>query len=113
VYLRAWTWMNANKPEALRMMKDFYAKGGVSLSDAAMAKEFSTRPTFNLGQQLTMMDRKGGASTVDGWFGELSNFMKDTGAVQEVPKVNDFVTDEFLKMVNADPMLREFANSAK
>jgi ABC-type nitrate/sulfonate/bicarbonate transport system substrate-binding protein len=113
VYLRAWTWMNANKPEALKMMKDFYAKGGVTLSDAAMAKEFSTRPTFNLGQQLTMMDRKSGGSTVDGWFGELSNFMKETGAVQEVPKVSDFVTDEFLKLVNADPKLREFANSAK
>jgi ABC-type nitrate/sulfonate/bicarbonate transport system substrate-binding protein len=113
VYLRAWNWMNANKPEALKMMKDFYAKGGVSLSDAAMAKEFSTRPTFNLTQQLTMMDRKGGSSQVDAWFGELSNFMKETGAVQDVPKVADYVTDEFMKMVNADPKLREFANSTK
>lgn len=26
VYLRAWSWMSANRPEAIRMMKDFYAK---------------------------------------------------------------------------------------
>jgi ABC-type nitrate/sulfonate/bicarbonate transport system substrate-binding protein len=113
VYLRAWTWMNANKAESIKMMRDFYAKGGVSLSDGAMQKEFDTRPTFNLAQQLTMMDRKGSGSTVDGWFGELSTFMKETGAVQELPKVSDYVTDEYMKLVNADPKLREMTNSAK
>ncbi|MGL4231330.1 MAG: ABC transporter substrate-binding protein [Casimicrobium sp.] len=115
VYLRAWSWMNANKPEAIKMMKDFYAKGGVSLSDGAMNKEFDTRPTFNLAQQLKMMERKGadGNSQVDGWFGELANFMRETGAVQQVPKVSDFVTDEYMKLVNADPKLREFANLTK
>jgi ABC-type nitrate/sulfonate/bicarbonate transport system substrate-binding protein len=113
VYLRAWTWMNANKPEAIKMMKDFYAKGGVTLSDGAMKKEFDTRPTFTLSQQLAMMDRKGATSQVDGWFSELSSFMRETGAVQETPKVADYVTDEYLKLVNADPKLRDFANSAK
>ena len=48
IYLRAWSWMNANRSEAIRMMKDFYAKGGVSISDAAMNKEFETRPTYTL-----------------------------------------------------------------
>jgi ABC-type nitrate/sulfonate/bicarbonate transport system substrate-binding protein len=115
VYLRAWSWMNANRGEAIKMMKDFYAKGGVSLSDAAMNKEFETRPTFNLAQQLRMMERKGadGSSQVDGWFNELANFMRETGAVPQAPKVSDFVTDEFMKLVNADPKLREFANSTK
>jgi ABC-type nitrate/sulfonate/bicarbonate transport system substrate-binding protein len=115
VYLRAWSWMNANKPEAIKMMKDFYAKGGVTLSDGAMNKEFETRPTFNLAQQLKMMERKGSDSNsqVDGWFGELANFMRETGAVQQVPKVSDFVTDEYMKLVNADPKLREFANLTK
>ncbi len=115
VYLRAWSWMNANRGESIKMMKDFYAKGGVSLSDAAMNKEFETRPTFNLAQQLKMMERKGadGNSQVDGWFNELANFMRETGAVPQAPKVSDFVTDEFMKLVNADPKLREFANSTK
>lgn len=109
VYLRAWSWASANKPEALRMMKDFYAKGGVSISDAAMAKEFDTRPTFTLDEQLKVMNRSGGASQMDQWFTSLSTFMRETGAVQQVPSVNDFVTDEFMKRVQADPKLREFA----
>lgn len=115
VYLRAWSWMNANKPEAIRMMKDFYAKGGVTLSDAAMNKEFDTRPTFNLAQQIKMMERRSADanSQVDGWFNELSNFMRETGAMPQAPKVSDFVTDEYLKLVNADPKLREFSNLTK
>jgi ABC-type nitrate/sulfonate/bicarbonate transport system substrate-binding protein len=114
VYLRAWSWMNANRPEAIKMMKDFYAKGGVTLSDAAMNKEFQTRPTFNLAAQLSMMARQGNSpSRVDGWFDELSAFIKETGAVPAAPKTSDFVTDEFMKLVNADPKLREFANNTK
>jgi NitT/TauT family transport system substrate-binding protein len=96
-------------------MKDFYAKGGVSISEAAMNKEFETRPTFNLAQQLKNMERTGGAanSPMDGWFTELSGFMRETGAVQQVPAVADFVTDEYMKLVQADPKLREMANSTK
>ncbi len=115
VYLRAWSWMSVSRPEAIRMMKDFYAKGGVSISEAAMNKEFDTRPTFTLAQQLKNMERSGGAanSAMDGWFSELSSFMRETGAVQQVPNVADYVTDEFLKRVQADPKLREMANSTR
>ncbi len=115
VYLRAWAWMGANRPEAIRMMKDFYAKGGVSISEAAMNKEFETRPTFSLAQQLGNMARTGNTanSKVDGWFTELAGFMRETGAVQTVPAVADFVTDEYMKLVQADPKLREMANATK
>jgi len=113
VYLRAWSWMGVNRPEAIRMMKDFYAKGGVSISDAAMNKEFETRPTFTLAQQIKAMDRSGGGSDMDKWFAELSGFMRETGAVQQVPNVADFVTDEYMKLVQADPKLRDLANSTK
>lgn len=115
VYLRAWSWMSVNRPEAIKMMKDFYAEGGVSISEAAMNKEFETRPTFTLEQQLKNMARTDGKadSIMDGWFTELSGFMRETGAVQQVPNVADFVTDEYMKLVQADPKLREFANSTK
>ncbi len=114
VYLRAWSWMNANRAESIRMMKDFYAKGGVSISEAAMNKEFDTRPTFNLTQQLAAMERKGGAgSQMETWFNDLSAFMRETGAVQQVPNAADFVTAEFLQRVQADPKLRDMANSSK
>jgi NitT/TauT family transport system substrate-binding protein len=50
---------------------------------------------------------------MDGWFTELSGFMRETGAVQQVPAVADFVTDEYMKLVQADVKLREMANSTR
>ncbi len=113
VYLRAWKWANAHKPEAIAMMKAFYDKGGVSISDASMKKEFDTRPTFDLNSQLARMDRTRGNSDMDVWFGQISIFMRGTGAVQSVPQSTDFITDAYMKRVQADPKLREFANNAK
>jgi ABC-type nitrate/sulfonate/bicarbonate transport system substrate-binding protein len=113
VYLRAWKWMNANKPAALEMMKKFYAQGGVSISDASMKKEFDTRPTFDLTQQLARMDRTRGNSDMDTWFGQIGIFMRGTGAVQSIPQPTDFITDSFMKRVQADAKLREFATNAK
>lgn len=112
VYLRAWKWMNANRPEAIAMMKKFYEQGGVSISAASMNKEFDTRPTFDLAQQLARMDRVRGNSDVDAWFGQIAIFMRTTGAIQSVPQPTDFITDAYMKRVQADPKLRAFANRA-
>ncbi len=110
VYLRAWKWANANRKEAVGMMNKFYAQGGTSISEASLNKEFDTRPTFDLAGQLRIMDRSKGASDVDGWMTKIGDFIKGTGAIPEVPAANTYITDEFMKMVNADPKLREFAN---
>ena len=113
VTLRAWNWMATHKPEAIELMKKFYAQGGVSISDAAMQKEFDTRPTFDLAQQLTHMDRARGSSDMDSWFGQIAVFMRGSGAIQSVPPSADYVTDVYMKRVQADPKLREFANRAQ
>jgi NitT/TauT family transport system substrate-binding protein len=113
VYLRAWKWLNANKPEAIAMMKKFYEQGGVTISEASMKKEFDTRPTFDLAGQLAKMDRTRGNSDVDAWFSEIAVFMRGTGAIQSVPQAADYVTDVYMKRVQADPKLREFANKAQ
>lgn len=113
VYLRAWKWLNANKPEAIAMMKKFYEQGGVTISEASMRKEFDTRPTFDLAGQLSRMDRSRGASEMDVWFNEIAAFMRGTGAIQSVPQSSEYVTDAFMKRVQADPKLREFANKAQ
>ncbi len=112
VYLRAWKWMSAHKPEAIAMMKKFYDQGGVSISDASMKKEFDTRPTFDLASQVARMDRSRGNSDMDVWFGQIAIFMRGTGAVQSVPQPSDFITDAFMKRVAADPKLRDFANKS-
>ena len=113
VYLRAWKWMGAHKPEAIQMMQKFYAQGGVTISEASMKKEFDTRPTFDLAQQLARMDRTRGNSDVDSWFTQIGIFMRGTGAIQVMPQANDYITDSFMKRVQADPKLRDFANSTK
>jgi ABC-type nitrate/sulfonate/bicarbonate transport system substrate-binding protein len=113
VYLRGWSWANANKTEAIAMMKKFYEQGGVTISEASMRKEFDTRPTFNLEQQLANMNRTGAASKTDTWFSNMGEFMKGTGAIPAVPVASDYITDEFMKRVAADAKLRAFANNTK
>jgi ABC-type nitrate/sulfonate/bicarbonate transport system substrate-binding protein len=113
VYLRGWSWANANKTEAIAMMKKFYDQGGVSISDESMRKEFDTRPTFSLEQQMAAMNRAGGASKADGWFSAIGEFMKGTGAVPAAPAASEYITDAFMKRVAADAKLRDFANNSK
>jgi len=111
VYLRAWKWLNAHQAEGIAMMKKFYEQGGVSISDASLKKEFDTRPTYDLAGQLKIMQRPaGGASEVDGWFTKIGGFMQANGTFPEAPTASKFITDEYLRMVDADPKLKEFAN---
>lgn len=113
VYLRAWSWMNANRPEAVAMMRKFYEQGGVNITDASMQKEFANRPTFTLAQQLARMDRSRGHSDMDTWFGQIATFMRGTGAISTTPAGSEYITDAYLKRVNTDPKLREFATRTK
>jgi ABC-type nitrate/sulfonate/bicarbonate transport system substrate-binding protein len=111
VYLRAWKWLNAHQAEGIAMMKKFYEQGGVSISDASLKKEFDTRPTYDLAGQLKIMQRPaGGPSEVDGWFTKIGGFMQANGTFPEAPTASKFITDEYLRMVDADPKLKEFAN---
>ena len=112
VYLRAWKWMNAHKSEAITMMRKFYNQGGVSISEASMRQEFDLRPTYDLAQQLALMDRSHGNSEMDAWFSQIATFMRGSGAIQSVPQSNGYITDEYMKRVQADPKLRQFANDA-
>ena len=110
IYLRAQQWALTHRKEAIAMMKKFYDQGGVTISEASMEKEFDTRPVYDLAQQLKIMDRSRGASEVDKWFTGIGDFMKANGTFPEAPAVKSFVTDEYLRMVDRDPKLKEFAN---
>jgi NitT/TauT family transport system substrate-binding protein len=110
IYLRAQKWSLAHRKEAIAMMRKFYEQGGVTISDAAMNKEFDTRPVFDLAQQLKIMNRAGGTSEVDKWLTGIGEFMKANGTFPQAPATKSFVTDEYLRMVDRDPKLKEFAN---
>lgn len=111
IYLRAQKWSLANRTEAIAMMKKFYEQGGVTISEASMKKEFDTRPVFDLAGQLKIMGRgASGASDVDGWLTKIGEFMKASGTFADVPAAKSYISDEYLRMVDKDPKLKEFAN---
>ena len=109
VYLRGWSWAKANPAEARSLALDFYKQGGLEVTARAMEQEFTLRPTFLLDDQLKIMSRTSGASTVDGWFAEIGKFLTDVGTIPANPGAKDYITDEYLKRVAADPKLRAFA----
>lgn len=109
VYLRSWGWAKSHQDEARVILKKFYAEGGVDISDQAAQKEFALRPVFTLNEQLEIMDRSKGTSKVDHWFGDIAKFMVSTGTLPKEPDTKSFITDQYMKMVAADPKLKAFA----
>src|ERR1700759_3613826 len=93
VYLRGWSWAKANPKEARALALDFYKQGGLEVPERAMAQEFMLRPTFLLDEQLKILSRATGASTVDGWFTEIGKFLVDVGTVPANPVTKDYITD--------------------
>ena len=77
-----------------------------------MKKEFTTRPTYDLAGQLRIMKRAGGASEVDGWFQKIGAFMQANGTFPQAPAPASFISDEYMRMVDADPNLKAYANRA-
>jgi NitT/TauT family transport system substrate-binding protein len=102
--------MNAHPAEAVTLMKAFYEQGGVTISEASMKKEVATRPVYDLAGQMKIMNRAGGASEVDGWMTKIGEFMKTAGTLPEAPAAGSYITDEYMKLVERDPKLKEFAN---
>jgi NitT/TauT family transport system substrate-binding protein len=109
VFLRGWSWAKANPAEARTLALDFYKQGGLEVTPRAMDQEFALRPTFGLDEQIKMMDRGAGASTVDGWFNEIGKFITEVGTIPSNPEPKSYITDEFMKRVAADPKLKAFA----
>ncbi len=109
VYLRGWAWAEANPDEARAMLVDFYSEGGVEVSDAAVNAEFDLRPTFNLEEQIAILDRSDGESDVDEWLGAIGAFMADVGTFDENPDPADYIDPSFMQMVMDDPELAAFA----
>lgn len=108
-YVRGWGWAKANPKETRAMIKAFYSEGGLEISDAGIEQEIAQRPVYTLDQQLKIMDRSKGPSEVDGWMGKIAAFMTEVGTLPRAPDPKTFVTDEYMKMVAADPKLKAFA----
>lgn len=113
VYLRAQRYLKVNRKEGLALMKRSYDAGGVHISEAAMNKEFDLRPTFDLAAQLAMFNRGAQASQADATMNTIATFVKEVGSLradEALPDPKTYVTDEYLKLIDRDPVLKAFAN---
>ncbi len=114
VYLRAQSYMKANRSEAIAIMKKHYDAGGVRISEAAMNKELDLRPMYSLSEQLQMFNSSSGPSAADKTMNTIAEFMKEVGSLradEPIPAANTYVTDKYLKLVENTPELKAFANS--
>lgn len=110
VYLRGVNYIRHHKKESIAMMADFYAQSGVELAEAYLAREIETRPMFTLPEQLGIFAKPSGASTVEGWFDGLGDYMTATGTLKQPLKAATFIDPRYLRDVASDPKLAAFAN---
>lgn len=109
VYLRAVAFQKANKAEFMSLLRKFFEVNGIKLKDSHLATEME-RPIFKLDEQLKLLSRAGGKSTADAAFEALSGYLKSVGTITEVPDPKNFITDEYMKAIDANPTLKAFAN---
>ena len=110
VFLRAVVWQKQHRAETLQYMKKFYDNGGVNLPDRYLEQDYDSRPLYNLSEQLKLFDRSAGPSTADRLHTTLAEYLKSTGTIASIPDPKNYITDEYLKKIDADPKLRAFAN---
>lgn len=109
IYLRAVNFEKNNKPEFMAMLRKFFDTNGIKLKDNYLATEME-RPIYPLDEQLKMMARTSGKSTVDNAFDGLAGYLKNVGTISEVPDPKSYITDDYMKLVDSNAALKQFAN---
>ncbi|GAP37469.1 ABC transporter substrate-binding protein [Piscinibacter sakaiensis] len=112
VYLRAVNYQKNNRAEFMASLRKFFEVNGIKLKDAYLSTEME-RPIYPLDEQLRLLSRASGPSTADGAFEALSGYLKSVGTLSEVPDPKGYITDQYLKALDANPTLKAFANKAQ
>lgn len=100
------------RDKILEHARGFYDFVGKNPSNDDIERDFLTRPTFNLDATLGLMSRNfvnDKVSTLDHIYNDVANFMKQEGAIEDVPDPEQYLNDEYLQMISEDPDLRFFA----
>lgn len=112
-WLRAVHFINqdANREEVLDFMAAFFAEHEVQIPRSSLELDLILVGLFGLQTQLDLMERRGdpALSNYDIWTNEVGNFMLENGVVSNLTSPADYITDEYLKMINDDPELRDWA----
>ncbi|KAL3940047.1 MAG: hypothetical protein SGBAC_005327 [Bacillariaceae sp.] len=114
IFLRGVTFIqdNANQEEATALAKKFYTEYGVEIEESDINEDFSSRPLFNLLEQINMLKREsrnGNRSVVDNVYASLSDFLVKSGVLSEAPDPTGYITDAFMKKVKQDDFLADYS----
>jgi len=86
---------------------------GSSISDEAIRQDITLRPMFSLDEQLDIFSRDNGKeSTVDNWYIGVSDFLVESGVLNQNPPVQSYITDKYLKLVANNETLREYSRKS-
>jgi ABC-type nitrate/sulfonate/bicarbonate transport system substrate-binding protein len=114
VYLRGWEWAKANPAEAQRILKTFYVAGGLNISDEAIKKEFSNRPTFSLSEQIALITSPPASdSRLAFALQRMGIFLRESGTIASTRPAQKRITDKYLKMIEASAQLKAIATNKK
>lgn len=108
VYLRAVAYQKANPGEFMANLRKLFEANGVKLKDNYLKTEME-RPIYPLDEQLKLLSRSEGKSSADTSFAALSEYLKAVGTLTEVPDPKTYITDDYLKLVDRTPALKQFA----
>jgi ABC-type nitrate/sulfonate/bicarbonate transport system substrate-binding protein len=109
VYLRAVNFQKNNRAEFMSSLRKLFETNGIKLKDDYLATEME-RPIYTLDEQLKLLSRANGKSTADSAFEALSAYLKGVGTITDVPDPKSFISDQYIKAVDANPTLKAFAN---
>jgi len=111
VYLHGVSWIRAHPELAQQAFLEFNHQSGSTITVDDVKAELAIHPTFDLDEELKLLDTAHGPSTATKWFDGIVAFMKEKGSIDQSPDPKSFLTDEYLKLVLKDPKLRQFANA--
>ncbi len=104
LYMRGISEMKSDPSGSAKLLGAYYKEHGLTLSDAALAQEFSLRPLFDTKEQLALFAKKdGGLSQVEKWMSDLADFFVQQGRITPAEKEKmmkgNFINDKILKML--------------
>jgi NitT/TauT family transport system substrate-binding protein len=104
-YMKGVHYMISEPFKSAKYLQDYYKEVGIDLTYEEVLKEFKLRPLFGIYDQLMLFSREETPySTYDKWIDSLGDFYLKVKRIKKKPDVRTFITNKFLKVVEANMM---------
>jgi hypothetical protein len=102
-----------HKDEAIEYTRNFFLTRGIDLSWESLEKHHQNTGLFGLDHQLELMKLQGSGNSAgsifDSWILKVGDFIVEKDIQQEQPDPRLYIMDDFLKMIQEDSQLYDFA----